>query len=199
MRTMETPAVSDGQRLDTVDLDRLLSVRLLVARFGEMDNAGWWNTNGMLGRLGEVALRRGFPRTHSFAQAGVVFAVARQRCREVFDPPGSMTLWTMPPEVEDRFASRWNDWLDDLDAWSSFFAKLQGVEGTDLLAVARDLDLATDQEIEEIRKLKRSAENRAVPLSGVHRPTDSIVTQLALGFFRGEPGNPAIPYARLEE
>jgi hypothetical protein len=153
----------------------------------------------MLGRLGEVALRRGFPRTHAFARAGVVFTVARQRCREVFDPPGSMTLWTLPPEVEDRYASRWNDWLDDRDAWSPFFAKLQGVEGTDLLAIARDLALATDREIEEARRLKRSAENRAVPLPGVHRPTDSIVTQLALGFFRGEPGKLAIPYARLEE
>ncbi len=27
-----------------IDLDRLLKLRLLVARFGEMDLARWWNT-----------------------------------------------------------------------------------------------------------------------------------------------------------
>ena len=52
----------------TLDLERLLKLRLVVARFGEMDLAKWWNTKGQLGRLG-AALRRGLPRTHHFAQA----------------------------------------------------------------------------------------------------------------------------------
>ena len=68
----------------TPDLDRLLKLRLIVGRFGEMDNAKWWNTKGQLGRLGTAALRRGFPRTHFFAQARSVFAVAAHRCSEVF-------------------------------------------------------------------------------------------------------------------
>src|SRR5690606_20374817 len=50
-----------------IDLDHLLKLRLIVARFGEMDLAKWWNTRGQLGRLGTAALRRGFPRTHRFA------------------------------------------------------------------------------------------------------------------------------------
>ena len=33
----------------SVDLDRLLKLRLIVARFGEMDIAKWWNTKGQLG------------------------------------------------------------------------------------------------------------------------------------------------------
>src|SRR5262245_13092380 len=90
-----------------VDLERLMKLRLLVARLGEMDLSRWWNTRGMLGRFGEVAAKRGFPRTHAFAQARVVFAVAAHRCREVFDPPRSMTLWNLPAEVEDRFESEW--------------------------------------------------------------------------------------------
>ncbi len=53
----------------TIDLERLLKLRLAIARFGEMDLARWWNTKGQLGRLGATALRRGFPRTHHFAQA----------------------------------------------------------------------------------------------------------------------------------
>ncbi|MGE4057006.1 MAG: BrxE family protein [Vicinamibacterales bacterium] len=50
-------------------------MRLTVARFGEMNLAKWWNTKGQLGPLGTAALRRGFPRTHRFAQARSVFAV----------------------------------------------------------------------------------------------------------------------------
>lgn len=29
-----------------MDLERLLKLRLVVARFGEMDLAKWWNTKG---------------------------------------------------------------------------------------------------------------------------------------------------------
>src|SRR6266446_9683397 len=59
-----------------LNFDRLLKLRLVVARFGEMDLAKWWNTRGQLGRLGTAAMRRGFPRTHYFAQSRSVFAVA---------------------------------------------------------------------------------------------------------------------------
>ena len=64
----------------SIDLDRLLKLRLVIVRFGEMDLARWWNTKGQLGKLGAAALRRGFPRTHYFAQARSVFAVAAHRC-----------------------------------------------------------------------------------------------------------------------
>jgi len=39
----------------SVDLERLMKLRLVVARYGEMDLAGWWNAKGMLGRLGGMA------------------------------------------------------------------------------------------------------------------------------------------------
>jgi hypothetical protein len=41
------------------DVNRLLKLRLVVARFGEMDLAKWWNTKGRLARFGAVALQRG--------------------------------------------------------------------------------------------------------------------------------------------
>src|SRR5713226_9217344 len=95
-----------------LDFDRLLRLRTLVARFGEMDLARWWNTRGQLGRVGGVALRRGFPRTHHFAQARAVFAVAAHRCAEVFDPPGCVTLWRLPEAFEEEFELLWEEWLD---------------------------------------------------------------------------------------
>src|SRR4051794_12303605 len=117
-----------------LDLDRLCRLRLVVARHGEMDRAGWWNTRGMLGHLGAVALKRGLPRTHRFAQARVVFEVARSRCREIYDPPGAVTLWELPADVEDEFQERWHGWLADADTWAPIFDRLTSGQAPDLLA-----------------------------------------------------------------
>jgi hypothetical protein len=184
---------------EEVDLEHLLRLRLAVARFGEMDNARWWNTNGLLGRLGGLALKRGLPKSHDFAQARVVFAIAATRCQQIFDPPGCMTLWHLPATLEDSFQTSWETWIEQYEQWGSFFQKLQGIQGTDLLGAMLDLEIITNEEAEEARKLRRAADNRAVPLPGVHRPSRQTVTMLAAGFFRGEPSQPAVPYARSEE
>jgi hypothetical protein len=181
---------------DTIALDRLLKLRLVVARFGEMDLAKWWNTKGQLGRLGAAALRRGFPRTHHFAQARSVFAVAAHRCSEVFDPPGCVTLWRLPEPVEEAFEARWELWLDHASDWTTFFERLASLSGTDLVAILRDLELVEPRDVEAFGKLKRSAEGRAVPLPGMFSGTDADVALLALGFARGEPSAPSVPYAR---
>lgn len=182
----------------TVDLDRLFKLRLVVARHGEMDAARWWNTQGMLGRRGAVVLKRGFPATHYFAQARVVFAVARSRCNELFSPPGCMTLWNLPADLEDQFEEHWQSWLDQGDQWTPFFEKLVTLTGDDLLGALSSFNLISQVQLEAVSRLRRSAENRAVPLPGIHAANDDTITLLAAGFARGEPGSPAIPYARLE-
>lgn len=121
-----------------IDFDRVFKLRLVVARYGEMDAARWWNTGdaarqtALLGRAGAVLMSRGFPRTHRFAQARLVFEVARARCAEVFDPPGCVTLWNLSPAVEDQFDARWARWLEERDGWTEFFASIE-VPPTDLL------------------------------------------------------------------
>jgi hypothetical protein len=182
-----------------IDLARLLKLRLAVARHGEMDAAAWWNTKGILGRHGALALRRGFPSTHYFAQARIAFAVARSRCHELFDPPGCMTLWNLPAEVEDQFEEHWQDWLDRGEPWAPFFEKLASAGSKDLLTELTDFGLVGPDHLDAVGKLRRSAEGRSVPLPGTHPPTDEIITLLAAGFARGEKGSPAIPYARLED
>jgi hypothetical protein len=144
----------------TIDLERLLKLRLAIARFGEMDLARWWNTKGQLGRLGATALRRGFPRTHHFAQARSVFAVAAHRCAEVFDPPGCVTLWRLPETIEDEFDARWEHWLDHATEWQPFFQKIESLPGTDLVATLRGLELVDDRDVEGLARLRRSAEGR---------------------------------------
>ncbi|MCG3775931.1 MAG: hypothetical protein JW395_2779 [Nitrospira sp.] len=181
-----------------IDLNRLLKLRLVVARFGEMDLAKWWNTRGQLGRLGSAALRRGFPRTHYFAQARSVFAVAAHRCAEVFDPPGCVTLWRLPEAVEEEFDARWEHWLDHASEWQQFFQMIESIDGLDLIATLRTFDLVTDRDVEPLSRLRRSAEGRAVPLPQVFSGGDSEITLLALGFARGEVGALAVPYAKQQ-
>lgn len=182
----------------SVDLERLMKLRLVVARFGEMDATGWWNTRGMLGRLGGMALKRGFPHTHSFAQARVVFAVARQRCKELFDPPQCMTLWQLPPEVEEQFEEAWHTFLDERQAWQPVFEALERLNSeSGLLVALADMELLDKDQEDQVRGMNRSAEGRAVQIPGVHEPDDEVLALLAGAFFLGEKGKPSVPYARM--
>lgn len=179
------------------NFDHLLKLRLVVARFGEMDGAKWWNTNGVLGRQGALLLSRGLPRTQRFARARMVFTVAAARSREVFDPPGSMTLWSLPAALEDEFDARWQHWLDTGEEWAELFTQLEALPSDDLVENLRHFDLLDDDAAAAVQKLRRAAEGKAVPLTGTYEPNDEALTLLAAGFARGEPGRPAIPYAKL--
>jgi hypothetical protein len=170
-------------------MERLLRLRLAVARFGEMDGARWWNTNGQLGKLGAMALRRGFPRTHRFAQARAVFAVAGHRCREVLEPPQCVTLWDL--RLPSRGVRGWC-WLEQAEEWK----RSSGPRSRSADGPSSGLDLVTDVDLEALARLRRSADGRAVQLPGVFTGTDSDFTLLALGFARGEPGALAVPYMR---
>jgi len=181
---------------EAIDLDRLLKLRLVIARFGEMDLARWWNTKGQLGHLGALALKRGFPRTHRFAQARSVFAVAAHRCAEVFDPPGSVTLWRLPEAVEEEFDVRWEQWLDSASEWTPFFEKVEKLQGSDLAEILRSFEVVRADDLDAFARLRRSNEGRAVPLPNAFSGSDADVALLGLGFARGEPGSLAVPYAR---
>jgi hypothetical protein len=185
--------------IGTIDLDRLLKLRLVVARFGEMDIAKWWNTKGQLGPLGAKVLSRGFPRTHRFAQARSVFAVAAHRCDEVFNPPKSVTLWRLLETIEEEFDARWEFWLDNAVEWTSFFEQLETLSGTDLAASLLSFGLVSDRHMEAYGRLSRSAEGRAVPLPGVFSGTNDEIALLGLAFARSESAALAVPYARRSE
>ena len=179
------------------DLDHLLKLRLVVARVGELDLAKWWNSKGQLGRMGAAALRRGLPSTHYFAQARSVFAIAEQRCNEIFSPPNCATLWRLPEECEQEFDARWDSWLERSEDWHPFFDQVAAIQDDDLGSVLLSLGLISTGEVNAIRDLQRSNTGQAVLLPTPFEPTHEHVTQLAIGFACGEPGKPAIPYSRL--
>jgi len=180
----------------SVDLERLFKLRLVVARHGEMDLAKWWNSNGMLGRRGAIVLERGFPRTHFFAQARAVLAIASTRCAELYDLPGSMTLWKLPAELEDRFEMSGSGGSDDYEAWTPFFERLQGLTGNDLLEELVDHELVTTPFVTRCQAAP-SAEGRSIELPEPAAPLDDVIASLAAAFARSEPGTPLIPYVRL--
>jgi hypothetical protein len=182
-----------------IDFDQLLKLRLVVGRYGEMDLAKWWNTKGQLGKFGAAALRRGFPRTHRFAQARSVFAVAAHRCSEIFDVPGTVTLWRLTDAIEEEFDNRWEQWLDNAPDWTPFFESIEFAPPADLAKFLRSLELVTDSDLEAFAKLRRIANGRAVPLPGTFGESDSDVALLALGFGRGEVGAVAVPYLRRSD
>lgn len=196
LASWEMGTMTDGQ---SIEHERLLRLRLIIARFGEMDIARWWNTRGQLAHLGSAALRRGFPKTHHFAQARSVLAVAAHRCSEVFEPPGCVTLWHLTEVIEDEFDMRWEHLLDHASDWEPFFKQLEGVSGTDLLATLRSFELVTDRDAEAFASLRRSAEGRAVQLPGLFSGSADDIALLALGFARGEVGALAVPYQRRED
>jgi hypothetical protein len=181
-----------------IDLDRLLKLRVIVARFGEADLANWWYTRGQLGRHGASALKRGFPRTHYFAQARSVFAVASHRCREVFDAPGAVTLWRLPEAIEEEFDARWEYWLDNAAEWTLFFDSVASLGASDLPLQLTGRGLVGQGDLEDFRKLKRSAEGRSVMLPGMFSGAAHEIALLALGFGRGEAGALAVPHMRLQ-
>ena len=192
--------LSMATSVGNLDPDHLLKLRAIVGRFGEMDVARWWNTTGQLGPVGAMAARRGLPRTHRFAQARSVFAVAAHRCAEVFQPPKCVTLWLLPPDVEEAFDAQWEKWLEDGDSWNAFFRDVEGISAsTDLPQFMAAHGLADPSQIAAAARLKRSAEGRAVLLPGSFSGDTASVTMLALAFARGEPGALAVPYARGDE
>ena len=184
--------------MDNISSNYLFKLRLVVARFGEMDHMRWWNTKGILGRYGGLALMRGFPKTHRFAQAKVAFSVAAHRCREIYDPPNACTLWHLPAEIEDRFQDRWHGWIEDVEEWEPFFKSIEEVSGKTLLGLLSELDLISTPLTEKANRLRRTSEGRSVQIVSQEELDDEALALLAAGFFRGEPGQPTIPYMTLK-
>ncbi len=178
-----------------IDLDWLLRVRVVVARCGEMDAQRWWNTEGQLGLYGARVLKRGFPRTHHFAQARSVFAVAAHRCAEIFGPPDAATFWRLSDEAEEAFDARWEGWLDDATTWAPFFESVAALKDFDIAAALKGLSLVDDADIEASARLKLANGEKGVLVPGPFDLGRKAVALLALGFGRGAKGDLRVPYS----
>lgn len=179
-----------------IDFERLLRLRLLVARYGEMDLMRWWNTKGQLGPTGTIALRRGFPRTHRFAAAGSVFAVARHRCAELLNRPKSITLWSLPSAIEEDLDACWEWWCDHASDWEAYFVGLEKPSALDLLEALVDRDLVTPKQVAAVQRLTSFSKGHAVEFPKTFRPNNAGIAMLAAAFALGKQGALTVPYAR---
>jgi hypothetical protein len=107
-----------------------------------------------------------------------------------------VTLWNLPARLEDDFDARWSEWIESKE-WPSFFDELQ-VCGDDLLTMLRERGLLSDAQADEVQRMRRSAEGRAVVLKGPRKVNNDTITLLAAGYCKGKTKNPAVPYARVE-
>lgn len=181
-----------------IDFDWLLRLRTVVARCGEMDACRWWNTTGQLSAYGAKVLRRGFPRTHYFAQARSVFAVAAHRCAEVYDPPRCATLWNLTDDIEDRFDARWEGWVDSAEQWAPFFESIAETKDFNVVDLLRRFKLVNDGDVEEAEKLKKSPKGDGIQVHGPFVIGHRDVALLALAFGKSGKGELLVPYAPLE-
>jgi len=177
----------------------IVALRIAIARHGEMDRAKWWNTNSLLGKVGELALSRGFPKTHVMARSRVAFAVASARSDEVFDPPGSFTLWRLPVELEDRIEDAWSEWLENPDEWASFLNQLEHGSSKNVQATLAALEIVSPESVEKASRLRREDDLKSVPIRNVGGSAQQAVELLALAHSLSEPGKLALPFIRQED
>lgn len=189
-----------GGEIPKLNYEQLLKTRLAIARLGEADNAGWWNTRDLLGSNGAFVFRRGFPSTHLFAQARAAFAIATSRCQALFAAPHCVTLWRLPADIEDQFEDRWQGWLDGIEQWRPFFEQISSVHGSDVLGTLQGLGLISDREVSAVRRLPSPDHQPSLPLGSVasgHHIDEDAVRLLAAAFARSEPRNLVVPFIRL--
>lgn len=182
------------------NIDQIAKLRIAVARFGEMDRSKWWNTKGMLSGLGEMAIARGFPKTHVFARARAVFSVARLRSEEVFNPPNSFTLWRLPVEIEDRLEDAWANWLESPAPWADFLAELEGCSPENgVIEALSNLELLSARSKEKAGNLRRADDLRSVPIKPSEKSSQHAIELLAAAHGSSEPGKLAVPFIREED
>ena len=138
-----------------LDAGRLIRLRAAVGRFGEMDAAGWWNTQGVLGPRGAAVYKRGFPRTQFLARLHVVASVAGERSAALYPAPGVATLWKLPPALERTVTYREREWAssDKGGDWSEFETAIASPPPENLVKWLDDLGLiepGTSSEIESL-------------------------------------------------
>ena len=194
----ETQQASIAVNADSLP-KKVAAFRMAVARQGEMDRSKWWNTKGLLSRVGELAISRGFPKSHVFARSRAAFAVAASRSEEVFNPPDSYTLWRLPVEIEDQLEDAWAGWLESPDEWKELLERIDAEGSNELVSVLTNLELVSEQSGSRAKGLRRAADLKSVPIKINGETVIEAIELLAAAHNCSEPGKLAVPFIRQED
>jgi len=161
-----------------------------------MDQAGWWNTKGLLGSTGKTVFSRGFPRTHALIQARTVFTVAEARCTSFLSVANAATLWRLPAVLEDQFQSRWSYWLSNSTEWEAFLRQVnEALPGKDLLTALMSLNLITEAHQQAAEKAIPQRRDNYVSIGTFEHVDEDVIGRLAASFALGGPNDLVVPYA----
>lgn len=181
--------------VSSISLTRLFKLRLAVGRFGEMDGARWWNTQGVLGSRGANVYKRGLPRTHLFARSRVVAAVARDRSATVYNAPGVATLWDLPASLERALSFEERSWASTEEgrtAWDHFEETIAAPPGEDLLGWLINLELVDPDIRTSCSALKPEPGGKGIPVEGPM--SVQTVQLLAAAHSHGRPKELVVPF-----
>lgn len=177
-------------------LDHILKLRIAVGRYGEMDRAGWWNTNGIMDSKGGVVLERGFPQTYPLVQARIAFSVAEDRCKSVFAASDAATLWSLPADLEDQFESSWSQWLSHADRWGNFLEQVNDATEEGLTHGLTSLGLI--EQVHTDQAMEAEQEGGSVQISSdVDEVDEDVASALAASFALGDTNELVVPFITL--
>jgi hypothetical protein len=176
----------------------LFKSRLIVGRYGEMDIARWWNTSSILSSLGSKVASRGLPRTEFYGRARVLFAVASQRTRQYFSPSGSVTLWSLPPSIENALDEAMIRWAHEGRSWPVVEEALVGLKVGGIEQALQSADVAPEQVRGLVPKLKAGPEGKSILLPQSRKITDETVSLLAAAFSRSKPESLLLPIVSVK-
>ena len=175
-----------------MELHRLLTARLLVARAGEFDALRWWPTEGVLAEDGAFVGGRVLPRTHWSGRARIAFAAARVACEERYPAETANHLFWMGPQMEDRFDLYLGQMKGETEAWEALFEPLEGVRTlANLESALRAAGVVTDDLLERLRAAPLGPGGRSLDLTGAAEDT---IACLAGGVLRGLERELVVPY-----
>lgn len=178
---------------------RVLVARLYIARLGEADVQGWWQTDGVLGSDGAYVGRRVLPLTHATARARVVLAVARHACGERHPDPSARHLFSLGPTAEDMVDALLAQRLSDQAFWSELLPHLEALDRhADLRQVLTASGIVREEDLKVIEPLPLGPGGRSLPTpSG--SDTDETLWRLTAGFVRSTHRNLVVPFLRAWE
>jgi hypothetical protein len=178
----------------TIDLNRLFKLRAAVGRYGEMDAAGWWNTQGVLGSRGASVYKRSLPRTHLFARVRLVTHVARSRSSSIYPAPGVATLWSLPAELERSLSFEERAWATNGSEgeWAEFEAAVASSPNDDLGGWLTSLDLLEPELAKRGSVLPLAPGEKGVEVPGP--VTDEAIQLLSAAHARGAQKNLVVPF-----
>lgn len=177
-----------------VDLECLLKLRAAVGRFGEMDGAGWWNTQGVLGPRGAAVYKRGLPETHFFARVRLVSAVAAERSRTVYPASGVATLWSLPPALERSLSFQERSWATNgaRKEWAAFESALASPSQNDLAGWLTELGLVEPSIADRLEALTTDPGGKGISIPAP--VTNEAIQLLAIAHAHGSTRELVVPF-----